>query len=192
MNHSADHPHGHLLARILVLLALSAFFAVAAAGQQADNQSPFPTGRNNQDDQPKTVKDFLAKQKAEKAKKDHEELLKRGDELLQLTGQLESAVERNRDLSSSDRSKLDSVEKLAERIRKSLGGDGDDEDNPAQNQAKEAKPPETVKEAVVDLRQMAIKLVDELKKTSRFSISVVAIQSSNSVLKLVRFLRLRK
>jgi hypothetical protein len=34
--------------------------------------------------------------------------------------------------------------------------------------------------------------VDELKKTTRFSISAIAIQSSNTVLKLVRFLRLRK
>jgi len=35
-------------------------------------------------------------------------------------------------------------------------------------------------------------LVDELKKTSRYTVSVIAIQSSNSVLRLVRFLRLRR
>lgn len=165
---------------------------VATGVAQAESQSPFGTGRNNRDDQPKSVKEYLAKQRLEKSKKDHEELLRRGDELLSLTGQLEAAYERNNDLTAVDRAKLESVEKLAERIRRSLGGDGDDEDDPAEGSAEDKKSPATTKDAVVDLKEVVVRLVDELKKTSRFTISAVAIQSSNSVLKLVRFLRLRK
>lgn len=191
MSRSIAHSRVSLISRTFVVLIFGALFAVGVAAQ-SDNQSPFGTGRNNPNDQPKTVKEYLAKQRLEKARKDHEELLKRGDELLILTSQLQAAYDRNRDLSPVDRSKLESVEKLAERIRRSLGGDGDGEDQPSEDEPEEAKEPATVKDAVVDLREMALKLVDELKKTSRFTISAVAIQSSNSVLKLVRFLRLRK
>lgn len=180
-----------LVIKLAMLIALApAFAAVVSAQTTGADQSPMFGGRNRENDQPKSVKDFLAKQRAEKAKRDHEELLKRGDELLQLTAQVEAAYERHNQLTIADRAKLDSVEKLAERIRKSLGGDNDEDEEAARAETK--KPPETVKEAVLDLREVAIKLVDELKKTSRFSISVVAIQSSNSVVKLVRFLRLKK
>jgi len=36
------------------------------------------------------------------------------------------------------------------------------------------------------------KLVGELKKTSRYSVSVVAIQSSNAFLKIIKFIRFGK
>jgi hypothetical protein len=171
---------------------VSAFFAVATAAQ-AEDQGPFGgIGRKSQEDQPKSVKEFLVKQRLEKEKKEHEELLRRGDELLLLTGQLEKAYERNNQLTPADRAKLDSVEKLAAKIRKSLGGDGDGEDDPEAGRPAEVKAPVDEKEAVEDLKDVVVKLVDELKKTSRFTISAVAIQSSNSVLKIVRFLRLRK
>ncbi len=177
-------------ARAVVLPVFCLLILAATAAAQAPDQVPFGTGRNNQNDQPRNVKEFLARQRAEKAKKDHEELLKRGDELLMLTAQIENAYERNNSLTPADKTKLESVEKLAARIRKSLGGDGDDE--PGERWMNEAKAPENEKEAVVDLKEIVTKLVDELKKTTRFTISAAAIQSSNSVLKLVRFLRLRK
>lgn len=191
MSKSTDHRFERMLVRYAVLVMFTAVFASAASAQSADNNI-FGSKGNNQGDQPKTVKEYLAKQRAEKARKDHEELLKRGDELLVLTGQLEAAYERHKDLTSGDRAKLDSVEKLAERIRKSLGGDGDGEDDIAGGIAKEEKLPATVGDAVVNLKEMVVKLVDELKRTSRFTISAVAIQSSNSVLKIIKFLRLRK
>lgn len=162
-----------------------------AVGQQADNESVLGPSKA-ESEQPRSVKDFLAKRRAEKAKKDHEELLQRGDELLQLTGQLETAYEQKKGLSSADLEKLETVEKLAEKIRKSMGGDDDDDDNNKVDAATKKNPVEDVGDAVVNLKEMALKLVDELKKTSRFGISAVAIQTSNSVLKLVRFLRLKQ
>ena len=191
MTYLIGHPHRSLFASFLALIGLSLALSVSGAAQNAD-QTSFGSGRNNQNDQPKTVKEYLAKQRAEKAVKEHEELLKRGDELLSLTDQLETAYELNNTLNAVDRAKLESVEKLAERIRKSLGGDGEDEDRESGDRVDEDKDPSTVKDAVVVLKEVAVRLVDELKRTSRFTISAVAIQSSNSVLKLVKFLRLRR
>lgn len=180
----------HSVLRIAVILTLVAGFGVLAYGQDAESPSVLGPGQK-EDERPKSVKDFIAKQRAEKAMKDHEELLQRGDELLEITDQLENAFEKHGNLTQTDLDKLAVVEKLAQKIRKSMGGDDDDDDDVADHPEKNA-PPADVAEAVIDLKDMAVKLVDELKKTSRFTISVVAVQSSNSVLKLVRFLRLKK
>ena len=42
------------------------------------------------------------------------------------------------------------------------------------------------------LKTSTAKLVDELKKTTRFSLSATAIQTSNAVLTVARFMRIRK
>lgn len=167
------------------LLGASMCFSQAASGREG----LIPGGEP--DHQPKTVKEFLAKQKAEKAKKDHEELLQRGDEVIVLTNQLESAFAKNKGLSASDRQKLASLEKLVTRIRKSLGGDDDDEPDEEVSTPAERQPG-TLREAFDSLKERTTELVDELKKTTRFTVSAIAIQTSNSVLKIVRFLRLRK
>ncbi|MBA3600943.1 MAG: hypothetical protein H0W45_06805 [Acidobacteria bacterium] len=46
--------------------------------------------------------------------------------------------------------------------------------------------------ALKALKSNTLTLVDELKKTSRYSISVIAVESSNALLKAVRFLRFNK
>lgn len=179
------------LAAGLVLL----FSIITVSAQSSSNSESLIPGREP-DNQPRSVKEFLAKQKAEKSKKEHEELLKRGDEVVTLTDQLETAFERGSELTAGEREKLESLEKIVTRIRKSLGGDDDDEDREEAEAAAPAaaaeKRPGTLKEAFLDLKEMTSKLVDELKKTSRFTVSALAIQTSNSVLKIVRFLRLRK
>lgn len=171
------------------------FLTAPALAQTAANDDSLIPGRQRNDDQPKNVKEYLAKQRAEKAKKDHEELLKRGDEVIELTGQLEQAFSRSNGLSAADRSKLESLEKLVTKIRRSLGGDDDEENEPPDESgtvATKEKEPGTLEEAFTALKQRTSRLVDELKKTTRFTVSALAIQSSNSVLKVVRFLRLRK
>jgi hypothetical protein len=45
---------------------------------------------------------------------------------------------------------------------------------------------------VKSFRAAAVGLFDELKKTTRFTISAAAIQSANAVVKLARFLRISK
>lgn len=149
---------------------------------------------NNSSTQPRSIKEYLAKQRAEKAKKDHEELLKRGDEAVELAEDLEMAFARSQQLTEDEKGKLESMEKLVTKIRKELGGDDDDESDPEEIVATPIaeKRPADLREAFVSLKKLTVKLVDELKRSSRFTISAVAIQSSNSVLKLVRFLRFKR
>lgn len=186
----------------IFLLTAAAIVLVGASSrvsaQPPDNDTIMPGKDRGGDNQPRNVKEYLARQRAEKAKRDHEELLKRGEELVELTDQLETAFAHNNELTPADRSKLESMEKLVTKIRKGLGGDDDDEsENDPDSTEAEKKPgpveqPNTVKQAFDDLKEMTGKLVEELKKTSRFTVSAVAIQSSNSLLKIVRFLRLKK
>lgn len=171
----------------LAAIVLAGVFACIA--QDASDSSPRPG--NRKEDEPKGVSEMLAKQRLERDKKDYEEMLKRGDEALSLSQQLENSFEQNKAISSKDRQKLDALEKAVTKIRKELGGDEDDGEVEDPEIAKTEKP-SNVEEAVSFLRSNTAKLVDALKKTTRFSISAAAIQSSNSVLKLVRFLRLRK
>ena len=141
-------------------------------------------GRSKREPPPKNVLEMLSKMQVEQAKKEHKELLERGEELLNLTAQLEQAIEVKGDISQPDLVKLDQAEKLVKKIRGDLGGDDDDGDPAA-----EVLRPAARAEGIKSLRQRAVALVDELKKTSRFTISVVAIQSSNTVLRLVRLLK---
>ena len=150
------------------------------------------SGRRRADDSPFGLKDMLAKQKAEREKKDHEEMLERGAEALRLTKQLEASYAANGSLSPQDRSKLESLERVVTKIRKELGASEDSEAVPLGIQGVEEPKPSTMDEAFKFLQTSTVKLVDELKKTTRFTISVIAIQSSNTVLKIVRFLRVRK
>jgi len=175
---------------IFMLLLATATFA---QNDLPDASSRTP-GRPRSDDASINLKEMLARQKAERDKKDYDEMLKRGEEALRLAKQLENSYEQNRGFSSDDRARLESLEKVVTKIRKELGGDDDSEsDERALLQPVEETPkPSTIEEGFKYLQSTTMKLVDELKKTTRFSISVVAIQTSNSVLKLVRFLRLKK
>lgn len=170
-------------------LAAVLFTAVFSVGAQTDaSGDPIFGRRDPKADEVKTVKDMLAKQRTLRDKKDHEEMLKRGEEAAILSQQLESAFEQKKQLSGQDIQKLESLEKIVTKIRRELGGDDDDEDDVFLKERK----PSTLREAFDSLHITTLKLADELKKTSRFSISALAIQTSNSVLKLVKFLRLRK
>jgi len=165
------------------------FCGTIIAQSSSNNESLIP-GRTLEDDRPRSVKEFLAKQRAEKEKKDHEELLKRGEELAALTDQLETSFLKSNHLSDEDLTKLESLEKLVSKIRKELGADDDEDRDEVDVTAKHK--PSTIKEAFIDLKEITGNLLNELKKSTRFTISAVAIQSSNTVLKLVRFLRFTK
>jgi hypothetical protein len=117
--------------------------------------------------------------------KDYQELLNNGEEAAKLSSELEKSFEKSSTLAAEDQKKLDRLEKLGKKIRSSLGGEDDEapvvEDKPL-----------SLKTAVMTLSEKATGLLEELKKTTRYSISVVAIQTSNTVIKLVRFIRFSK
>ncbi len=163
--------------------------AVFAGAQVIDASTP---GRQAppKEELPKSIKESLMKQRIQKEKEEHDELLQRGEEALKLSEEIEKSVTQTNKVTSADREKLDRLEKIVKKIRKDLGGDDDDnaESNKLIDDADKDKP-STIVSAINKLQSTATKLFDELKKTTRFSISAVAIQSSNSLLKIVKFIR---
>lgn len=159
------------------------FIAAASFGVNAQIDAGTSNGKPKDEDYPKNIKETLAKSRIEREKKDYEELLQYGEEALQLSKDLEQSFADNNQLSAADRKKLDRLEKVFKKIRKELGGDGDEDSDAAE------KSPNTFQTAFEVLQENTVKLVDELKKSTRFTISAVAIQSSNLLLKAVRFLR---
>lgn len=168
---------------LAVILASSALLTFA----QTDASSRVPGSRDDQPDEPKSFSDMMAKRRIEQAKKDHENMLERADKTLRLTEELGYAYEKTGALSKQDLQKLNEVEKLVTRIRSDLGGSGDEE-----NTGTDASQPSNIADALKYLQKTAAGLAEELKKSTRFTISAVAIQSSNNILKVLRFLRVRK
>jgi hypothetical protein len=169
--------------KYLVLVLFVLCFVSLAAAQSADDRGNF--GRPGEKDElPSSVKETLFKMQVDEAKKEHQELLDRAQELVAITDELEKSVEINGNIASTDIGKLAAAEKLAKKIRGGLGGGDDDEESDVNEQK-----PKDRADGIKLLRREAGDLMEELKKSSRFTISVVAIQSSNAVLRVVRFLR---
>lgn len=175
----------------IFLIFAFAFFAASSAHAQIDASSP--SGQPpSKEEMPKSIQETLYKHRVEQEKKDHEELIQRGEEALKISAELETSVAETNKITVKDREKLDRLEKLVKKIRKELGGDDDEEATVEKFDEAPAEKVSVVVAAMRKLQSTAGKLVDELKKTSRFSISAVAIQSSNSLLKIVKFVRFTK
>jgi hypothetical protein len=160
-------------------------FGVSA--QDADSR--FPGQKSPDPDQPKGFLEMKKKMEIDLEKKEYDELVQRGEQAVKLSTDLEKAFSQQPGVSRDDLEKLDELEKLIKKIRSNLGGgnsddsDADDQDDPA---------PKNAADAFKDLQSLTEKMVGEIKKTSRFGVSAIAIQSSNAVLRVVRFLKLSK
>lgn len=163
-----------------IFLVLAATVFVTAQGADASSRS----GRGEREELPTGIKESLAKQRIAREKKDFQEMLDRGDEALKLTEQLEKSYTQSRQFSLEDQKKLERLEKVVKKIRGELGGGDDDEET--------VEKPSSIADALQSLKEGTSKLVEELKKTSRYSISVVAVQSSNALINVVQFLRFKK
>ena len=163
-------------------------FSLAVVGTDAQIDAPDASSRSgasNKEDFPKGIKESLAKSRIEREKKDYEELIQNGEEVVKLSETLEKSFAESNTLSPEDQKKLDRLEKLAKKIRKELGAsDSDDADDEIHLSS--------MRNAFQTLQTSTGNLVGELKKTTRYSISVVAVQSSNALLKIVKFIRFGK
>jgi seryl-tRNA synthetase len=161
-----------------VFVIISGTIALVNAQSDATNRS----GTAEKEDFPKGIKESLAKQRIEREKKDFAELIQRSEEAVKIIDELDKSFTANNQFSSEDQKKLDRLEKVAKKIRDEISsGDGEAEDKPL-----------SILNALKALKSNTLTLVDELKKTSRYSISVIAVESSNALLKAVRFLRFNK
>lgn len=165
----------------LLFVFIVVFTVVVGAAAQSNADA---TGKSDaeKEDLPKNIKESLAKSRIESEKKDYDEMLKRGEEALKIGAELEKSFTQSKNLSQGDQKKLERLEKLVKKIRSELGGDETDD--------KESLT--SVENAVKTLQSKSVTLFDELKKATRHSISVAAIESSNALIKAVKFLRFRK
>lgn len=170
--------------RLIILAAIILISSSFAFAQFDSPDSSSPGGKPNKDDYPKNVQESLAKGRIEREKKDYAELLQNGEEAAKLSDTLEKNFARSSNLSSEDQKNLDRLEKLAKKIRRELGADN------ADDAAEDL--PSSMSDAFKYLQNSTSQLVDELKKTTRYNISVVAVQSSNSFLKVIKFIRLQR
>jgi len=172
--------------RILVILGMTLTGSVVCFAQTAaDNRSMALPRRN--EDRPLGIQESLEKMRIQREKKEHLEMVERGEEALKLSQQLENAYAANGKLTDREFAKIAAVEKIVKKIREDLGGgdDGDKEEKENTN-----KGPLSPGEAVKSLKATTVELFDQLKKTSRFTISAAAIQTSNAVIRIARFLRI--
>lgn len=168
----------------LLVIAAMLFAGAFAVSAQVDAENGSPNNPDKKHDMPRSFSEILARHRSEQDAKDHDEMLERGNEALKISEQIELSVEKSKQISRQDKDQLDNLERIVIKIRKELGGSDDNEEI--------EKQPADLADAVKYLQTNAAKLLDELKKTTRFSISAAAIQTSNSVLRAVRFLRLKK
>lgn len=174
---------------ILIFCAVS-FVAVASVqAQDASNSGARPSAE--QEDLPKGIKESLVKNRIDREKKDFQEMLERADEAAKLSDELDKSFVKNNALTVEDKRKLERLEKISKKIREELGGSSDSEADDKTAVFDGFKLSST-SDAVDKLKSISAKLSEELKKTSRYTISALSIQSSNTILKIVRFIRTGK
>jgi len=161
---------------LLVLLGGSIVSAQADASTRDGRPNPY------QEDLPLPVKETLAKQRIKKEEKEYQELVGRAEQANMLAEELNKSFEGNSEISSLDAKKIERLAKIIKRIHKDLGGTD-------RKDSTEGDPIFNLKEAFSNLQTNASKLHSELKKSTRYSVSVEAIERANSLLQIVEFIK---
>lgn len=128
----------------------------------------------------RSVREQLIKLCIKENKEDFEKLVERTEEIAVLSTEIRSSFEETKAFSNDDRDKLERVESLVKKVRSELRASKED---------KTDKKPESVTTAVRLLQESSSSLLSEIKKTTRHSISLVAVKSSNAVMRIVKFLK---
>lgn len=175
---------------ISLFICVVLFGGINIFAQQTGNFPDASTANGRpqrEDEKPKGFKENLIKRQIEQEKKEFEEMIKRSEEVAQLSEELTASVEKTQTLSLEDQKKLGRLEKLVKKIRDELGGEDDNETETVIAKEKTSTLVNTLK----SVQENAANLLTALKKTTRLTISAVAIESSNTVLKLLKFIRVK-
>ena len=176
--------------RFLKFLFVIIFCATAYTEVCAQADTGMPIGKPSaasMDDMPDSFKEGLAKQRIKAEEKEYKELIQNGEEAVKLSDEISKNYESHKNLTADDTKKIDRLEKVVKKIRQDLGAK--DEADPDEEKSDS---PLSLKSALSGIKETTSDLLSELKKTTRHSISVVAIQSSYTLLKLVRFAKFNK
>jgi seryl-tRNA synthetase len=139
----------------------------------AQDDASRANGKAPKEDYPLGIRETLAKVRIQRAEKEYKELIERGEEAARLSEELSKALESGQKFSAEDKKKIERLERLIKRIRTDL----------------EKNEPANLTTVIKNIKEDTANLLSEIKKIGRHTISVVAIESSNSLLKLVRLLR---
>jgi hypothetical protein len=172
-----------MLIKIASIIVITFATCLAAMAQAADGRSPIAPTRDDEHDRPLSFREQLDKLRIQREKKEFAEMLERGKDAVKASEQLERSFAESGQMTSTELAKLATLEKLIKKIRSDLGGD-DDSDKNVKYQTLG-----TAADLVRDIRETTERLFRELNKTSRFSISLGAIQTANYILRTAKFLR---
>ena len=164
---------------LLILFFISISVLSARAQQMPDASSADGKPR---EDFSTGIKETFAKQRIKAEEKEFSQLLDRSVEAAKIGDELYRSFEANQKLMPEDAKKTEQLEKLVKKIRGELGSEKVevglfDGSSVSFNSALE------------NIKDISANLASELKKQGRFSISVAAVESSNKLLELVRFVR---
>lgn len=163
---------------LLFVIVIACHHGVAAQAADASSSSPFQRPR---EEPPQPVLEQMARLKLENEKRDFQELIDTSSTLADSAKSLLELSGTGRPLQEILDKNLDRIERLTKKIRSELGA-GDDSKEPTEY-------PDSLKDALKALSSEASALSEEIKKSSRFSISVAAIQHANTLLDLVSHIR---
>ena len=162
------------------ILLLLASFSTAIAQSDASTRSGRPD--LSKEDLPTGIKETLAKARLKTEEKEYGELLERAEQAAKLGEELKLVFEKNQRLDSEDFKKIESLEKLVKRIRRDLGGKSDSE------KADNYQMP-SLRNAFSEIQNIALDLSQELKKSTRYTVSVKAVENSNELLMLMQYIK---
>lgn len=173
------------ICRFLILCACFFAFSWMAAAQTPDaNSADGKSGVLSKEDLPKGIQETLAKKRIQTEEKEYQELIAKVEEADSLSNQISASIQKGGKLSGEDLKKLDRLEKLINKIRGSLGAKDDNSDD----ETTDSFSPEDNK----SIQELSGDLLTEIKKIGRHTISVIAVESTNSLLKLIRSLKFNK
>ena len=170
----------------LTSVAASAQTNVSTNSNAADASKATSRERGGDDnDSPAglSMRETREKWRLEAEEKEHRELLDRSEKAAQLSDELKKSFVQNNAFSNNDVAKLTELEKLVKKIRKNLGGGGDE------NEAVDESKPASLAEAFNQLSEAGASLRNGLKKQTRHEISADSIDKSNAMLDLIGLIR---
>lgn len=167
--------------KFLFLALFLTLGAICVDAQMVDASNSRPDAK---EDYPTGIKETFAKQRIKAEEKEFDEMIDRSEEAAKISEEVYNSFSTNQKLLADDAKKMERLEKLVKKIRDELGSENADDKDQTSNNS-----PLSFNDALKDIRETSSDLVSALKKQGRFSISVVAIENSNALLKLVRFVR---
>lgn len=167
---------------VLMLLIMGA--AGVCAGQIADasSSSPFPGPK---EDVPQPILEQLAKMKSDDEKREFKELTDNGALASDLAAEILKNYGESRRFSDEDLRRIEKVERLIKKVRSGLGGSDSSESEKGVGLGDVT----TVRDALEKMSGTAAALSDELRRCTRYSVSVGAIETSNRVLDLISVIK---